>query len=226
MKKRKITLLFTIYFTVILLVVCVESAMSANITGVVIDSSSGAPINGVKVKCVSPACSTLTNAKGSFSLTLPALVGILPSVSRTIKYDPSRNIFFSDGEVLCNVCDLRGRIRTKAEKISPGSYFAKWQISGVSGVFKFLNIPGECKSFVIGSQTISLAKALAGGYPVNFTAPNYNSVSLSVLAGQNVSVVLSPINVKSDSAKLNLNIKLDSAGTASIKAIFVDSLPN
>lgn len=226
---KKALMHFTIIFSAFLLSPCLIAAQT--FSGTVRDSLTSQPLPGVTVQITALSRSTSTDALGKYSLVLPTteIISSAPQkAAMKIFYNHSKNAFFWNGEkVFVEICNVKGGI-AEGDNLSPGQYFAIWRNSKISGAFKFLNIARQSQSFVIESENRVVANELAKAaavFVLGFTAENYRPASRSVSGGgsvNNLDQKLLPEVIPLDSAKINLNIGLDTLGRTDINVIILD----
>jgi hypothetical protein len=197
------------------------------ITGTVSDSITGAPIFGATVVVTPPACSTLTNSLGKYSLAIVTTEinsHFLPKTGVKILYNPAGNVFSWNGmdNFSIKVRSLNGEV-VKGDKLPLGQYFAVWHGAKKSGVFKFLNISGQSQSFFIEGNEIdnsALSKTEASSYVVNFKAANYTPASRTISGTSNLDLRLLPVAILNDSSKANIKINVGPIDTLKVNSTF------
>ncbi len=155
------------------------SAVAGTITGKVIDSVTGSPVESASVALTNPPCSTITAADGSFTIKLPETRVVVPVKPREIPVASATTKIF----------DLSGRKLPERKVFPAGVLIAEGR--------KFLLIPGKsAPSFGMVKESKSAAMreiASAGEFTLNVAASGYQPASKEIdETGDIGEILLSP----------------------------------
>lgn len=200
-------MIFKIWFYLLIPgIIAMPVTFADTISGRAVDSVTHAPLNGVRVCRLSPACSTLSNQDGEFVLIVPGTGTFQPKILPVVAKASSESIIFS----------LNGRVVPKFS--SAGSYI----IASGTRARKVLSISESDRlNLPIFQPTVSksgLVKKAASEESYIFSAVGYKTKTVKVKKDGDIGeIFLSPEEVVDDSVTVvEIDVKLKDSGTIKV----------